>query len=76
MSETEEIGEFSKDRFVSEEEIGGRGGRSWKGRRKSGEKKLSMGPSKWPGCHVCCQKSELRGLPQNVPYALTKKRPN
>jgi hypothetical protein len=28
MSETEEIGEFSKDRFVSEEEIGGRGGRS------------------------------------------------
>jgi len=43
MSGTVEIGEYSKDHFVSEEEIGGRGGRNWKGRRKRrGEKKLSM----------------------------------
>ena len=73
LSETEETGGFSKDSFVSEEEIGGReegaGG-------KGGKKKLSMGPSKWPSCYVCCQTSELRGRPPNVPYALTKKQPN
>jgi len=46
MSETEEIGEFSKDRFVSEEETGGREGRSWKGRRKRREKNYRWAASK------------------------------
>jgi len=76
ISETPEKGEFSKDRFVSEEEIGGRRGRGWKDRKKTRGKKLSMGPSKWSSCYACCQTSEMCGLPPNAPYALTKKQPN
>jgi hypothetical protein len=42
VSEAEGIDEFSKDRFISEEEIGGRGERSWKGWRKRQKKMLCL----------------------------------
>jgi hypothetical protein len=38
MSETEEIGAFSKDRFVSEEEIGGTRGEELEGQEEKVEK--------------------------------------
>jgi hypothetical protein len=41
------------------------------GKRKI-ERKLSMGPSKWPSCYTCCLQNELRGVSPAAPFAPAK----